>query len=67
MFSVMTIQHIGINGQQVRAAVRAGDDNGVPLLLINGIGASLEVLQPFVDALNPSLTVIRFDVPGTGG
>jgi pimeloyl-ACP methyl ester carboxylesterase len=38
-----------------------------PLLLINGIGAGLEVLQPFVDALNPALTVIRFDVPGTGG
>ena len=37
------------------------------MLLINGIGASLEVLQPFVNALDPALTVIRFDVPGTGG
>ena len=63
----MKIQHINVDGQQVRVAVRAGDDCGVPLLLINGVGASLEVLQPFVDALDPALTVIRFDVPGTGG
>jgi poly(3-hydroxyalkanoate) depolymerase len=34
---------------------------------MNGIGVSLESLQPFVDALDPSLEVIRFDVPGTGG
>ncbi len=38
-----------------------------PLLLINGIGASLELLQPFVDALDPAIEVIRFDVPGVGG
>jgi poly(3-hydroxyalkanoate) depolymerase len=34
---------------------------------MNGIGASLEVLQPFVDALDERRTVIRFDVPGVGG
>jgi len=34
---------------------------------MNGIGASLEVLQPFVDALEPRRTVVRFDVPGVGG
>lgn len=32
-----------------------------------GIGASLEVLQPLVDALDPALEVVRFDVPGVGG
>jgi poly(3-hydroxyalkanoate) depolymerase len=37
------------------------------LLLCNGIGASLELLQPFVDAVDPRITVIRFDVPGVGG
>ena len=63
----MKIQHISVDGQQVRVAVRAGAADGVPLLLVNGIGASLEVLQPFMDALDPALTVIRFDVPGTGG
>ena len=56
----MKIQHINVDGQQVRVAVRAGADDGVPLLLINGIGASLEVLQPFTDALDPALRPRRF-------
>ena len=38
-----------------------------PLLLCNGIGASLELFQPFVDALDPRRPVIRFDMPGIGG
>jgi poly(3-hydroxyalkanoate) depolymerase len=55
-------------GRTLRVAVRTGTDPAVPaLLLMNGIGASLEVLQPFVDALQPKRTVIRFDVPGVGG
>jgi poly(3-hydroxyalkanoate) depolymerase len=55
-------------GRTVRVAVRPGTDDSVPaLLLMNGIGASLEVLQPFVDALDRRRTVIRFDVPGVGG
>lgn len=55
-------------GRALRVSVRWGaDDGGAPLLLMNGIGASLEVLQPFVDALDPRRTVIRFDVPGVGG
>ena len=49
-------------------SVRPGTDDDVPpLLLMNGIGASLEVLQPFVDALDRRRTVVRFDVPGVGG
>jgi poly(3-hydroxyalkanoate) depolymerase len=34
---------------------------------MNGIGANLELLQPFVDALDPAIEVIRFDAPGVGG
>ncbi len=37
------------------------------MLLINGIGASLELLTPFVDALDPRIEVVSFDVPGVGG
>ena len=37
------------------------------MLLINGIGASLELLDPFVAELDPALEVIRFDPPGVGG
>src|SRR5262249_4760467 len=47
--------------------VRPGTGRRPPLLLVNGIGASLELLQPFVDALDPGLEVIRFDAPGVGG
>ena len=55
-------------GRTLRVAVRPGtSEEAPPLLLMNGIGASLEVLQPFVDALSPERTVIRFDVPGVGG
>ena len=55
-------------GRPLRVSVRPGtDEDAPPLLLMNGIGAPLEVLQPFVDALQPRRTVIRFDVPGVGG
>ncbi len=56
---------VPILGQQIRVDVRRG--KGVPLVLCNGIGASLEVLDPLVEQLDPEATVIRFDVPGTGG
>jgi poly(3-hydroxyalkanoate) depolymerase len=58
---------IVVDGRQLRVSVRAGDAGRVPLLLVNGVGASLELLQPFVDELDPALEVIRFDVPGVGG
>ena len=41
--------------------------SGLPLVLCNGIGASLEVLDALVERVDPDSTVVRFDVPGTGG
>src|ERR1700727_1269457 len=61
------MRSIVVDGQPLRVTVRPGTGGGVPLLLVNGIGASLELLQPFVDQLDPALGVIRFDVPGVGG
>ena len=58
---------IVVGGQVLRVELRAGRPGHVPLLLINGIGASLELLQPLVDELDPATPVIRFDVPGVGG
>jgi poly(3-hydroxyalkanoate) depolymerase len=58
---------LNVRGRVLRTAVRPGEPGRPPLLLCNGIGASLEVLQPFVDALDPRREVIRFDLPGTGG
>jgi poly(3-hydroxyalkanoate) depolymerase len=62
------VRTVTATGRTLRVSVRPGTDGSVPpLLLMNGIGASLEVLQPFVDALDARRTVIRFDVPGVGG
>jgi len=58
---------ITVSGQRLRIAIRSGNGTRTPLLLMNGIGVNLEVLQPFIDALDPAIEVIRFDVPGTGG
>lgn len=60
-----TLREVSIRGRRIRVAVRPGD--GLPLVLCNGIGASLDMLQPFVDALDPAVPVVRFDVPGVGG
>jgi poly(3-hydroxyalkanoate) depolymerase len=56
-----------IRGRTLRVAVREGAPGWPLLLLCNGIGASLELFQPFVDALDPWRPVIRFDMPGVGG
>lgn len=56
---------IPVLGQQIRVVVRWG--TGVPLVLCNGIGAALEVFDPLLAALDPETTVVRFDVPGSGG
>jgi poly(3-hydroxyalkanoate) depolymerase len=62
------VRTVTSGGRTLRVSVRRGTDDSVPaLLLMNGIGASLEVLQPFVDALDHRRSVIRFDVPGVGG
>jgi len=43
-----------------------GNPAHVPLLLFNGIGARLELLAPFVDALGGAAETITFDIPGAG-
>ena len=65
-----SIGTINVKGQRLRVAIRPGsntDPDDPPLLLLNGIGVSLEVFQPFIDELDPDIEVIRFDVPGVGG
>jgi poly(3-hydroxyalkanoate) depolymerase len=67
-----TIRHVTVRGRTLRIAIRGrdprlGPPEPPPLLLCGGIGASLELLQPFVDALEPERQIIRFDLPGIGG
>jgi poly(3-hydroxyalkanoate) depolymerase len=61
----VTDQRVAVLGLQIRVKVRPG--TGVPLVLCNGIGASLDVLDPLVARLDRDTTVVRFDAPGTGG
>jgi poly(3-hydroxyalkanoate) depolymerase len=61
------MRNLAIGGRTLRVAVREGIPGWPPLLLCNGIGASLELFQPFLDALDPRRPVIRFDMPGIGG
>ena len=66
------VRTVAVGGQRLRVAIRPGT-NGVgspprpPFLLINGIGARLEALEPFAAAVDPAVEVIRFDPPGVGG
>ena len=62
----MRIDHAHIAGRRIRYGVRGGDVARPPLLILNGLGANIELAQPFIDAL-PGPTVTIFDVPGVGG
>ena len=61
----MLLSQVKVFGKSIRVAVWPGDEEKTPLLLLNGIGASLELLVPFADAL-PGREIIAFDVPGAG-
>lgn len=64
--SSMQIRMIDLDGQLVRVGVREGSDASPPLVIFNGIGANLELVEPFVEALG-DVGVVIFDVPGVGG
>jgi poly(3-hydroxyoctanoate) depolymerase len=58
------IQFVDVDGVRLRTSVRG---TGSPLLLLTGIGASLEVSVPFERELNArGLQTIALDAPGTG-
>jgi len=72
MFTTAEVRSVAVAGRRLRVAVRPGLTRAsgpprVPLLLINGIGASLELFEPLVRELDPATEVIRFDPPGVGG
>lgn len=60
-------REVTIGRHLLRVDVRAGDRTRPPLVMCNGLGIGFEALQPLVDALDPDMEVIRFDVPGVGG
>ncbi len=62
----MQIGQTRIGGHSIRYGVRRGDAARSPLLILNGLGANIELAEPFIDALSGP-TVAIFDVPGVGG
>lgn len=67
-WSTVTDGLVTVRGRQLHVQVRRPHSPvGPPLLMINGIGAALHLLDPFVDALPADREVIRLDPPGVGG
>jgi len=62
----MQIRLHDVEGQTLRVGIRRGEKARPPLLLFNGIGANIELVEPFLDALDGPEAII-FDVPGVGG
>jgi poly(3-hydroxyoctanoate) depolymerase len=59
-----TIRFVDVDGIRLRTSVRG---SGPPLLLITGIGASLDLAEPFeVELVARGLQVVSFDAPGVG-
>src|SRR5438046_3520588 len=55
-----------VGGQTLRVGVRPGARERPPLLVFNGIGANIELVEPFLAALDGPEAIV-FDVPGVGG
>src|SRR6516164_3701406 len=47
----MRIDHARIAHHLIRFGIRAGDPERIPLLILNGLGANIELAEPFIDAL----------------
>ena len=63
-----TDELVAVRGRRLRVRIRrAPAPTDPPLLVLNGIGAALDLLDPFVDALPADRDVIRLDPPGVGG
>lgn len=52
-------------GLSIRYAVRPGNSDNLPILIFNGVGQSIEVLIPVIEAMEDQ-EIIVIDVPGTG-
>lgn len=59
------IRNVNVGSQELRVAVKRGESSP-PLVIFNGIGANLELLEGVARALH-GIEVVTFDVPGAGG
>ena len=62
----MRLRRVRVMGYSMRVAIWPGrEETHTPLVLFNGIGASLELLEPFADEMGDVETIL-IEVPGTG-
>jgi poly(3-hydroxyalkanoate) depolymerase len=59
------VQWLAVDDMKVRVAVHGCDGDDLPLLIFNGIGAGMELLKPFIQAMEGT-PIIIYDVPGAG-
>jgi poly(3-hydroxyalkanoate) depolymerase len=64
--SGLQISQMEAGGYELRVGIRPGNKSRPPVMMFNGIGASLELARPFLDAFD-DVEAIIFDVPGIGG
>jgi poly(3-hydroxyalkanoate) depolymerase len=62
----MNTHMVRVGRQEIWVAVKPGSKERPPLLLFNGIGANLELAEPFMRAMT-NVEVVIFDIPGVGG
>lgn len=61
----LSVRWLTVYGLSIRVAIKQGTGSGPPLMIFNGIGASFELLRPFLEAIREH-EVIIFDAPGAG-
>ena len=61
----MNARMVRVEGQDLWVSVKSGAKDRPPLLLFNGIGANVELAEPFMREMGDVETVI-FDIPGVG-
>ncbi len=57
---------VRVLGQDLWVSIKPGAKDRPPLLLFNGIGANVELAEPFMREMGDVETVV-FDIPGVGG
>lgn len=59
------IRYLEVEGLRIRVLIRSPQADTVPLVMLNGLGQSIEVLMPLISELGDR-PVICFDMPGVG-
>ena len=65
MSCVRDTRFVEVDGLSIRVLARNLSEDGIPLLILNGLGQSIEILVPLMQELGDRPVVV-FDMPGVG-